>query len=165
MCALRPTKVRSPTTLPKHGISPKPQRPRNRIPVPEVEGTLFCLQGNRRFARFAMILSRGKQMGNISGVVGQLKKELGRAQQEVQRFTAALTALGSSNSNGRSTLSAAARKKISLAQKARWLNAWNGSQPAKTTGSTHVKRTISASARRRIAAARWAKVRAGKKAA
>ena len=49
-------------------------------------------------------------MGNISGVVGQLKKELGRAQQEVQRFTAALTALGSSNSNGRSTLSAAARK-------------------------------------------------------
>jgi hypothetical protein len=39
-------------------------------------------------------------MGNLSGVVGHLKKELKRAQQEVQRFTAALAALGSSGSNG-----------------------------------------------------------------
>jgi outer membrane PBP1 activator LpoA protein len=97
-------------------------------------------------------------MGTMSGVVGQLKKELGRAQQEVQRFTAALAALGSSHSDGRSTLSAAARKKISLAQKARWAKA-NGR-------ASKPKRTISAAGRKRIAAAqraRWAKVRTGQK--
>jgi hypothetical protein len=41
-------------------------------------------------------------MGNVSGVVQQLKKELERAQEEVRRFGAALAALGSSNSNGAS---------------------------------------------------------------
>ena len=101
-------------------------------------------------------------MGNLSGVVGYLKKELEKAQHEVQRFTAALAALGSSNSTGRHTLSPDARRRISLAQKARWAKA--KSQAAKP------KRTMSASAaaRRKIAAAqkkRWAKVRAGKKAA
>jgi hypothetical protein len=43
-------------------------------------------------------------MGNLSGAVGHLKKELVRAQQEVQRFTAALAALGSSGSSGRQTM-------------------------------------------------------------
>jgi hypothetical protein len=96
-------------------------------------------------------------MGNLSGVAGQLKKELKRAQQEVQRFTAALAALGSSSSNGHRTLSADARRRISLAQKKRWAIARKGSKP---------KRTISAAGRRRIAAAqraRWAKAKAGEK--
>src|ERR1017187_711258 len=97
-------------------------------------------------------------MGNLSGVLQHLKKELRRAEKEVQRFIAALAALGSSHSNGRSTLSAAARKKISLAQKKRW---------AKAKGhALKPKRTISAAGKKRIAAAqraRWAKVRAGKK--
>src|ERR1017187_3947573 len=103
-------------------------------------------------------------MGNLSGVVGHLKKELARAQQEVQRFTAALAALGSS-SNGRHTLSADARRRISLAQKKRWAQARNGSKPALATTSAPVKRTrkISAAGKKRIAAAarqRWAKFRA-----
>jgi hypothetical protein len=109
-------------------------------------------------------------MGNLSGVVGHLKKELARAQQEVQRFTAALSALGSSSSNGHRTLSASARKRISLAQKKRWAKTRKGSQRAdgatKKTGSAPARRTISPAARRKIAAAqraRWAKVRAGKK--
>jgi hypothetical protein len=98
-------------------------------------------------------------MGKLSGVVGHLKKELERAQQEVQRFTAALAALGSSSSNGHRTLSASARKRISLAQKKRW---------AQAKGATTVKRTrkISAAGKRKIAAAaraRWAKFRAAKK--
>src|SRR5579864_3077869 len=104
-------------------------------------------------------------MGNISGVVGYLKKELERAQQEVQRFTAALAALGSSSSNGRRTLSASARKRISLAQKARWAKTRKGTHPGvgatKTTATAPAKRTMSASARRKIAAAqraRWGKV-------
>jgi hypothetical protein len=95
-------------------------------------------------------------MGNMSGVVLHLKKELERAQKEVRRFGAALAALGRSNSKGRRALSAAARKKISLAQKARWAKQKAHSQPARPT------RTISAAGRRRIAAAqraRWAKVR------
>src|SRR5580700_2989702 len=103
-------------------------------------------------------------MGNRSGVVGLLKKELGRAQQEVQRFTAALAALGSSHSNGRRDLSASARKRISLAQKKRWAAARKESKPP-----APAKRTMSASARKKIALAqrkRWAEVRAqAKKAA
>jgi hypothetical protein len=97
-------------------------------------------------------------MGSLSGVVGHLKEELERAQQEVQRFTAALAALGSSSSNGHRTLSASARKRISIAQKKRWARA--KSQAPKP------KRTMSASARRKIAAAqraRWAKVKAQQK--
>jgi len=104
-------------------------------------------------------------MGNLFGVAGQLKKELLRAQPEVQRFTAALAALGPSGSNGGHRLSASARKRIGLAQKARWAKTRKGSQPAaaaKTTGSAPVKREMSASARRKIAAAqraRWAKLK------
>jgi hypothetical protein len=109
-------------------------------------------------------------MGNLSGAVGHLKKELKRAQEEVQRYSAALAALGRSSSNGPRTLSADARNRISLAQKKRWAATRKGSQAtagaAKTTGSAPVKRTMSASARKKIAAAqraRWARVKAGKK--
>jgi hypothetical protein len=107
-------------------------------------------------------------MGNLSGVVGHLKKELSRAQQEVQRFTAALAALGSSASNGHRTLSADARRRISLAQKKRWAKARNGSKPvaAKPIAPVKRRRKISAAGRKRIAAAtraRWAKFRAAKK--
>jgi len=106
-------------------------------------------------------------MGNLSGVAGQLKKELARAQQEVQRFSAALAALGSTNSNGHRALSASARKRISLAQKKRWALTRNHSKPAKAVmGSAPAKRTMSISARRKIATAqraRWAKFRAAKK--
>jgi hypothetical protein len=60
-------------------------------------------------------------------------------------------------------MSASARKRISLAQKARWAR-----RAAKQTGKMKTKRTMSASARRKIAAAqraRWAKVKAQKKVA
>ena len=91
----------------------------------------------------------------MSAVVQQLKKERERAQNQVERIEAALTALGSVSSNGASRMSAAARRRISLAQKARW---------AKQKATTP-KRTISAAGRRRIAAAqkaRWAKVKSKK---
>ncbi len=102
-------------------------------------------------------------MENMSNVVQQLRKELQRAENEVSRFRAALSALGSSKLGGqRRTLSAAARRKISLAQKARWAKR-NGQ-----TEATRPKRTVSAAARRKMAAAqraRWAKVKGLKKAA
>ena len=99
------------------------------------------------------------KMGNLSSVVEELKKARERAHKEVQRIDAALAALGSS-SNGSSrqhTLSAAARRKISAAQKLRWAKQ-----------KVRPKRTISAAGRRRIAAAqraRWAKVKRESKAA
>jgi hypothetical protein len=105
-------------------------------------------------------------MANLTGVVQQLKKAHAEAQAEVERLGAALAALGSLTSKSlarkRRTLSAAARRKISLAQKARW--AKRGSNTQK--GKARPKRRMSAAGRRRIAAAqraRWAKVKAGKK--
>jgi hypothetical protein len=89
----------------------------------------------------------------LFGVVQQLKRERERVQEEAQRIDAALAALRSISSDGAShqhTMSASTRRKISLAQKARW---------AKQKATTH-KRPISAAGRRRIAAAqraRWAR--------
>ena len=106
-------------------------------------------------------------MGNMSKVVRQLSKERTRLTDELHRVTAALTAFGKvylSGSNPKAaanhtkrTISAAGRKRIAAAQRARW---------AKQKQTQKPKRTMSASARRKIAAAqraRWATIRAGKK--
>jgi hypothetical protein len=90
----------------------------------------------------------------MNAVVQQLKKEHEHVKRQLQRIDQALAALGS-NSNGTShTVSAAGRRRISLAQKARWAKA-KGHAPKP-------KRTMSVSARKKIAAAqrlRWAKVK------
>ncbi len=78
----------------------------------------------------------------------------------------------STNSHGAGrTVSDSARRRMSLAQKARWAKARKEPQQpvglAKSTFSVPIKRTMSAAARKKIAAfqrARWAKIR-GKKAA
>jgi hypothetical protein len=66
----------------------------------------------------------GEIMENISGVVrrlrSELEKELERAKNEVERYGAALVALGSKSGVGQRRLSVAARKKIAAAQRARW---------------------------------------------
>jgi hypothetical protein len=99
-------------------------------------------------------------MKNMNVVVQQLKKEREHAQKQLHRIDEALAALGSVSNGVSRTLSAAARRKISLAQKARW---------AKVKGhAPKPKRTISLAGRRRIAAAqraRWAKVKRESKAA
>jgi hypothetical protein len=70
-------------------------------------------------------------MPNLTGIVRELMTERDRAQKELKRLNAALMALGSlGNLNRRSKgvrtakkrrpVSAAARKKIALAQRARW---------------------------------------------
>ena len=101
-------------------------------------------------------------MKHMSGVVQQLKKEREHVRKQLQRIDEALAAIGSISSNGVSrTMSATARKRISLAQKARWAKRAANDQ----AGKMKPKRTMSASARRKIAAAqraRWAKVRAKK---
>jgi hypothetical protein len=105
-------------------------------------------------------------MTNMSGVIQQLKKERVRLEDQLHRVTAALTAFGRVYMNGTGTkavagrrkgaMSAAARKKISLAQKARWAKQKAAGHAAKP------KRTISVAGRKRIAAAqraRWAKMK------
>ena len=63
-------------------------------------------------------------MANLSAVVQQLKKERANAQRVVGRLDAALKALthlGSGNSSSRRRkMSAAGRKRIAAAQRARW---------------------------------------------
>jgi len=95
-------------------------------------------------------------MTTLSTVVAQLKAERERVHKEAQRIDVALAALVSIHTNGTRprTMSAAARRRISIAQKTRWAK----QRTAKP------KRTISAAGRRRIAAAqraRWAKVKRG----
>jgi hypothetical protein len=63
---------------------------------------------------------------------------------------------------------AASRRKIALAQKARWVSIRKKSQPAigKTAGTASAKRKTSSAGRKRIAAAtraRWAEFQAAKK--
>jgi hypothetical protein len=64
-------------------------------------------------------------MANLSAVVQQLNKERANAQRVVVRMDAALKALkhlgtGNSFSRPRRKMSAAARRKIAAAQRARW---------------------------------------------
>ena len=105
-------------------------------------------------------------MANLKGlasIVSELRVERTNLVNQLKRVDAALSVLG--RSNGRNfykkrgrTLSASARKRMSLAQKARWAKAkGHASKPT---------RTISAAGKKRIAAAqraRWAKVKAAKK--
>ena len=104
-------------------------------------------------------------MTNLSDIVSRLQMERSKVHGELARLDAAIQALqeGGGNStrpHSRRPLSAAARRKISLAQKARWAKQ-NGGKQSKSTG----KRLLSPLARKKIAdaqKARWANWRAQK---
>jgi hypothetical protein len=117
-------------------------------------------------------------MGNLSSALQQLRAERKQAQLQVDKLDTAISVIESLNGTGTvrqasqpaRIISAASRRKMARAQRARWARAKNGSQPvvaiAKTTNPAPVKRTMSAAARRKIAAfqrARWAKVKAQQK--
>jgi hypothetical protein len=64
-------------------------------------------------------------MANWSGIVKQLRKERDRVEKELSALNAALTAFvgaysGSAKSKPKRKMSAAGRKKIAAAQRARW---------------------------------------------
>ena len=111
-------------------------------------------------------------MANITEIVKELQQERDRLDQAIGALAPLAGMSKTSSVRGgaggpRRTLSAAARRKVSLAQKARWakLRAENSakSQPNIVNPG---KRTMSAAARRKIAAAqraRWAKLRAQQK--
>ena len=114
-------------------------------------------------------------MANLTSALQQLRAERRVAQVHVEKLDQAISVIeslngsGVSRKSGRPTriVSAASRRKMALAQKARWANARKESHPAVVAGSVHQKgHTMSASARRKIAVAqraRWAKRRAGQK--
>jgi hypothetical protein len=105
-------------------------------------------------------------MANLKGLasfVSELRAERTNLANQLKRVDAALSVLGKlksgrSNTKPRHTVSASARKRMSLAQKARWAKAKSRAPKS--------KRTMSASARRKIAAAqraRWARAKAVRK--
>ncbi len=112
------------------------------------------------------IPAEGVTMENVKGLasfVSELRSERTNLVDRLRHVDAALSVLGKLGGGRNSTrpkrgVSALARRRMSLAQKARWAKA-KGRAPK-------AKRSMSASARRKIAAAqraRWAKIRAGKK--
>jgi hypothetical protein len=118
-----------------------------------------CHQALGKLSRSITIPAEGEFMANPNGlasIVSELEVVRTSLVDELRHVDAALSILGKSNDgSSRRTLSASARRRISLAQKARWARA-KGHTPKP-------KRTISAAGRKRIAAAqraRWAKVRA-----
>jgi hypothetical protein len=115
-------------------------------------------------------------MASLDNVLRQLRDEHNQAQLEVKKLDKAISAIeGLSQSSGTAangirrnrTMSAAARRRIAQAQKARWAKLRKTSKPsttASTSGGAHRRKPrLSAEGRKRIAAAakaRWARVRA-----
>ena len=98
-------------------------------------------------------------LAGLAGFVSKLRAVRTNLVNELRHVDAALSVLSkltsrSSYTKPRHTMSAAARRKISLAQKARWAKA--------KSHASKPKRTISAAGKKRIAAAqraRWAKLK------
>jgi len=117
-------------------------------------------------------------MANLSRALQDLRQERSRAEREVERLDNAISVLqglvggnhlGRPARGGRTArmgrprrrMSAAGRRKIAAAQRARWAK-------LRARSLQRAKRTVSAEARNRMAAAqraRWAKLKASKKAA
>ena len=100
-------------------------------------------------------------MANLKGlasIVSELRTERTNLANQLRHVDAALSVLGKLGGGSSHTMSASTRRRMSLAQKARW---------AKTRGrAPRPKRTISAAGKKRIAAAqraRWAKLKARQK--
>ena len=115
-------------------------------------------------------------MANLDNALQQLREERGQAQSQVEKLDSAISVLqglvGTNSSrvtrNGSQpnrVVSAASRRKMAQAQRARWAKL-RQSHPAgggKTLSIGTAKHTLSAAARRKIAAAqraRWARVKA-----
>ena len=120
-------------------------------------------------------------MESLAVALRQLREERMHAKEQVKKLDQAIVAIegivgkgnlgfaGRRQKGKKRTMSAAARRKIAAAQRARWARVKNLKPVLVTTKtSTARKRTLSPAARRKIAAAqraRWAKFRANRKAA
>jgi hypothetical protein len=109
-----------------------------------------------------------RQMANMAAVVRQLKTEHDRLTKEIKGIAAALAAFGAvyGKQGGRRRLSAAARKRIADAQRARWAKVKKNGGQKQNVVTMPKKRTMSSAGRKRIAAAqraRWAKIKRAQK--
>jgi hypothetical protein len=122
-------------------------------------------------------------MTGMSNALQELRAERSRAQSQVERLDQAISVIESLNGTSvpnsishkatqpKRIISVASRRKMALAQKARWAEAKVGSQPVvgavKTKGAATAKsHTMSAAARKKIGVAmraRWAKIKAENK--
>ena len=131
-----------------------------------------CVVWSGLFYRHGANTREGDLMANIAEMVKELQQERDRLDQAIAALaplagTSKASSARSGASGPRRTLSAAARRKVSLAQKARWakLRAENSARGRPSTTNTG-KRTISAAGLARIRAAnkaRWTKWRAAQK--
>lgn len=116
-------------------------------------------------------------MSNLQNALRELREKRRRAQMEIEKLDQVISGIESLSGTATShkatqptrVVSAASRRKMAQAQKARWASIRKQSQSVatgKTATSSPAKRTMSASARKKIAAAqkaRWAKVKAQQK--
>src|ERR1700684_1153546 len=101
-------------------------------------------------------------MGNLNNALQELRAERKRAQLQVEKLDQAISAIESLNGSGTSRnenqptriVSAASRRKMARAQRARWARARKEPHPvvAIAKATAPVKHTMSAAARRKIAA-------------
>src|ERR1700733_2208056 len=97
-------------------------------------------------------------MANLEKALQELRTERKQAQLHVQKLDQVISVIESLNGSGTSSdanppkriISAASRRKMALAQKARWARAGTGSQPAKevTDRAKGKDNTVAGSARR-----------------
>jgi hypothetical protein len=117
-------------------------------------------------------------MSNLENALRELREKRSHAQIEIDKLDQIISSIESLNGAGATVpsktsqpkriISAASRRKMALAQKARWAGLKKKSQPlvAKSTGSAPAKRKISPAARKKMSEAsraRWAAFRAAKK--
>jgi hypothetical protein len=120
-------------------------------------------------------------MSKLNSALQQLREERNRAQAQVQKLEQAISVIqglagrtnlrGAARKSAGRSLSAAARRRISQAQRARWAQRRKQVGTSSSPGPkavTSSRKPLSTAARRRIAAAqraRWARFRSQQKAA
>ena len=111
-------------------------------------------------------------MANLDNALQQLRAERKQAQLQVEKFDKAISVIESLNGSVRKstrptrTVSAASRRRMARAQKARWAKLRKPQQSVTAGSAGAPQKHLSLVARRKIAAAqraRWAKVRAQQK--
>lgn len=104
-------------------------------------------------------------MADIAGVLKQLQEERSRLDQAIAALAQLNGDVGASaaaNSGSRRSLSAEARQRIAVAQRAGWARLRAGKPTVRKSSSKSSGRVMSIAARRKIAAAqraRWAKLK------
>ena len=94
-------------------------------------------------------------MANIASIVQELRQERGRLDEAIRALEGVSNSAGGGTRRTGRRISAAGRRRIAAAQRARWAKIRGSSKPRKV-------RVISQAARNKMAAAqrvRWAKVR------